>query len=116
PDPPIEVLRCHPDLVERLTTIARPERGVRRVFVGGCPVVHHPAGPPIAAAWGTSALVVRAGGVAGTLDPGVRTEGLDDPWLDLDPWPADVLFRRGTELLRDAVARAYRAVAVPDWH
>lgn len=112
-DPPVEQLGCHPDLVERLTSVARPLDGVGRVFVAGCPVVHHPAGPPIACAFGTSGLLARAGGSAGPLDPGVRTAGLDDDWLDLDPWPADVLFRRGTDLLRDALARAYNLAAAP---
>jgi hypothetical protein len=116
PDPPIETLRCHPDLVERLAAAARPLRTARRVFVEGCPVIHHPGGLPIAVAWGTSALVVRAGGVAGPLDPGARTTGLDTDWIDVDPWPVDVLFRRGTDLLRDVVRRAYERAAEHSWH
>jgi hypothetical protein len=112
PDPPVESLACHPDLVERLASSARPLRGVRRTFVAGCPVVHHPNGDAIACAWGTNALVVRAGGVAGPLDAGVRTEGLGADWLDVDPWPTDVLFRRATDLLRDIVRRAYDAASM----
>src|SRR5947209_6728075 len=59
PDLAIEELHCHPDLVERLSQIARPQRGAARVWVSGCPVVHHPLGAPIACATGTSRLVVR---------------------------------------------------------
>jgi hypothetical protein len=107
PEPELSTLRCHPDLVERLASLARALPGARRMFVAGCPVVHHPAGPAIAAAAGTSTLVVRCGTAPGVLDPGWRTEGLGAPWRDLDPWAADVTFTRSTELLRDALRRAY---------
>jgi hypothetical protein len=107
PEPAIDALRCHPDLVERLAGLARALPDARRTFVAGCPVVHHPAGPAIAAAAGTSTLIVRCGGAPGILDPGLRTAGLDDAWCDLDPWAADVTFTRSTDLLRDALRRAY---------
>jgi hypothetical protein len=112
PDPPAELLACSDELVERLASVARPLRSARRAFVAGCPVIHHPDGPPIACAWNSDALVVRAGGVAGPLDAGVRTEGLGAEWIDVDPWPPDVLFRRGTDALRDVVRRAYDAVSM----
>jgi hypothetical protein len=108
--PPDDALRCHPDLVERLASLGRARRDVRRTFVAGCPVLHHPAGPPFAAAFGTAGLVVRTRERLGALDPGVTTTGLDDAWRDLDPWAADVTFTRATDLLRDALARAYDAI------
>ncbi|HEX5615053.1 MAG TPA: hypothetical protein VFZ83_07830 [Acidimicrobiia bacterium] len=110
-EPPLEDLHCHPDLVERVATLARTLRDVRRTFVDGCPVLHHPSGPPFAAAFGTSGLVVRTAERLGALDPGWRTTGLDASWRDVDPWAADVTFTRATTLLRDAFRRAYDGVA-----
>jgi hypothetical protein len=107
PVPPLETLHCHPDLVERLTEIARPVRGVCRSWVDGCPVVHHPAGAPIACARGTNWLVVRSGRPAGALAPARQTEGLGPPWVDLDPWAADVTFAKTLEMLRAHVRAAY---------
>ncbi|HWS48310.1 MAG TPA: hypothetical protein VN636_20765, partial [Acidimicrobiia bacterium] len=54
PDLPAAELRCDAGLVARLSEIARSVRGTTRVFVAGCPVVHHPSGRPIAAAAGPS--------------------------------------------------------------
>ena len=107
-DPPIEQLHCHPDLAERLTQMARPVRGTCRVWIDGCPVVHHPSGPPIACATGTSRLVVRSAQPAGALVSQWRTPGLDGAWVDLDPWAADVTFTRTLELLRTHLRRAVR--------
>jgi hypothetical protein len=106
PDPPVTELQCHPELVERLATLVRPLRP-RRTFVGGCPVIHHPAGSPFAAAWGTSALVARLSERPALIVAAVDTTGLDPAWVGLDPWPVDVAFARGTDLLRQALARAY---------
>ena len=103
----LEELRCHPDLVERLTQIARPVRGAVRVWVDGCPVVHHPRGAPIACATGTNHLVVRSSQPAGALMSRWHTPGLGVDWVDLDPWAADVTFARTLELLRMHVRRAY---------
>jgi len=114
-DPSIGELRCHPDLVERLTQIARPIRGTRRVWVDGCPVVHHPSGAPIACATGTSRLVVRSGLPAGAVVSRWRTPGLDRAWTDLDPWAADVTFARSVELLRTHVRRAYDLAEAGVW-
>ena len=111
PDPPLEDLRCHPDLVERVAALGRALPDVRRTFVAGCPVLHHPSGPPFAAAFGTSGLVVRTTERLGSLDPGTRTTGLDPSWCDFDPWAPDVTFTRSTTLLREAFGRAYDAVA-----
>ena len=101
------MLRCHPDLVERLSSAARPLRSARRAFVDGCPVIVHPLGTPIAAASGTDILVMRTGEPAGALSTESNTLGLGPDWTDLDPWAIDVTFLRATELLRNALARAY---------
>jgi hypothetical protein len=114
-DLPIEALRCHPDLAQRLTEISRPVKGACRVWVDGCPVVHHRAGPPIACARGTNRLVVRSGLPAGALVSPERTPGLDDTWIDLDPWAADVTFAKTIELLRMHVRRAYDLAETRAW-
>jgi hypothetical protein len=57
-------------------------------------------------------MVVRAGGVAGPLESRVRASGLSADWIAVDPWAHDVLFRRGTESLRDVLRRAYDAVSM----
>jgi hypothetical protein len=108
PEPAPAELRCGPELVARLTAVARPVGPVRRRFVAGCPVIHHPRGAPIAAAAGTSWLVVRSGMAAGALrssDP--PAPGLEPHWVELDPWVSDTAFARATDLLRAHVARAY---------
>jgi hypothetical protein len=108
PEPPLAELQCSPDLVARLTEIARPTAGVRRRFVAGCPVIQHPGGRPIAAAADGSWLAVRSGLPAGALRTGrPRTPGLDADWVELDPWAADAAFARTVDLLRGHVARAY---------
>jgi hypothetical protein len=112
---PLGQLHCHPDLVERLTQIARPVRGACRVFVDGCPVVHHAAGAPIACATGTSRLVVRSAEPAGALASRWTTPGLPAAWVDLDPWAADVTFARALDLLRAQVRRAYELAEVGAW-
>jgi hypothetical protein len=104
-DPPLEELRCHPDLVERFASLVRPMRP-RVTFVAGCPVAHHPSGPPFAAAFGTRVLVARDAAAS----PLVAAPALDDlppGWAPLEPWPSDVAFAKGTDLLRAALARAF---------
>jgi len=113
PDPPLDALHCHPDLVARLAEIARPVRGTARTFVAGCPVIHHPAGQPIAAASGTSWLVVRSAQPAGALASHWHTNGLAPEWVDLDPFAPDVALARGIDLLRAQVARAFELADSP---
>jgi hypothetical protein len=108
PMPPYEQLHCHPDLVERLAQVSRPIGAARRVFVDGCPVIHHPGGRSIAAAWGTSWLAVRSDRNAGALATANRPlAGLGAEWTMLDPWAADVSLSRTIDLLRGHIARAY---------
>jgi len=100
-DPPLDELRTHPDLVERLAFLVRPLRPAR-VFVAGCPVIHREGGAAFAAAFGTSGLVARldAPGVMGARPAFAG-------WSYLDPWLGDVAFARGTELLRRALRDAH---------
>jgi hypothetical protein len=113
PEPPIDRLRCHPDLVARVDQVARPQRGACRVWVAGVPVVHHPAGAPIAFAQGTSVLAVRSAQPPGALASRWSIDGLDPSWVSLDPWAADVTFAKTLEMLRAHVARAYRRASEP---
>ena len=99
PDPPIAALHCHPDLVARVSEIARPIPGAVRVFVAGCPVIHHPSGPPVAAASGTAWFVVRQ---------------VND-WNEVDPWQSDIALARGLDLLRERVTRAFNAAGAAAW-
>jgi hypothetical protein len=99
-DPPLEDLRCHPDLVERLASLVRPLRPAR-VFVAGCPVIHVTGGHAFAAAFGTSTLLCRVD-ASGVLPSAPAFDG----WLALDPWPQDIAFTRGTDLMRQLLAQA----------
>jgi hypothetical protein len=108
PTPRPEVMRCDPDLVARLAQVARPVGSTRRVFVDGCPVIHHPRGRPIAAASGTAWLTVRSARPAGALETAeAPLDGLGSDWTMLDPWAADVALSRTIDLLRAHVVRAY---------
>ncbi|MGQ0825401.1 MAG: hypothetical protein ACT4OX_10315 [Actinomycetota bacterium] len=104
PEPPLAELHCHPDLVERLAVLARPDRP-RRVFVDGCPVVHHPSGPPYAAARGTSSLLVRTRAAPALLTP--RPCPFSAEWVAVHPWPPDIAFARGTDQLRRLLHEAF---------
>ena len=113
-DPPLDELHCHPDLIARLSEVARPIAGVRRRFVGGCPVIEHPQGCPIAAAAGTSWLAVRSDLPAGALRVGAPTiTALGSDWLELNPWSENVAFARALDLLRAHLARAYQLAGAP---
>ncbi len=112
PEPTDGTLRCDPPLLVRVTQIARPVGSSARRFVAGFAVVHHPDGAPIAAAGGSSWLVVRSASPPGALASCEwRTSGLDPEWVDLDPWAADSGFASATDLLRAQVARAYERAA-----
>jgi hypothetical protein len=116
PEPRDEALHCHPDLVGRLSEIAKPVTGTRRVFVDGYPVIHHPNGAPIAVAAGTNFLAVRSDRPAGALTP--RTPfptRLDGSWAQLDPWTVDVAFAKGIDLLRGHVVRAFEMAEARAW-
>ncbi len=108
PEPRRAALECDPKLVARLAEITRPLGPTRRVFVGGCPVVHHPGGRTIAAAAGPAWFAARSELPAGALHPAAgRDIVIGSGWVELDPWVADTAFARAIDLLRTHVAHAY---------
>ncbi len=116
PEPPAGELHCAHRLVARLSEAGRSaERTIARAWVDGCPVLHHPRGAPLACAWGDGSLVIRSAQSAGALTTASTTAGLDDTWVDLDPWATDTSFARTTELLRMHVRRAYELAEARAW-
>jgi hypothetical protein len=113
-EPALEALECHPDLIQRLTEIARPTRGTRRVFVAGSPVITY-GDHAIAAATGTSWLVVRSDLPAGALAIDADSAGLSAEWQRLDPWAPDVAFAKSTNLLRAHITRAAEQAEAHAW-
>jgi hypothetical protein len=99
---PLEALRCHPDLCERLESSAAGLPGVRLRYLLGLPVLLHPNGVAFGVASGTTWLALRIP------EPGQRvvlrsrfgTRGLDDEWVDVDPWISDLPAHEGTSRLR----------------
>ena len=117
PDPPPDALHCERPLVTRLSEAGRTAApAMARVWVDGCPVLHHPNGAPVACAWGACSLVVRSAQAPGALTPASTTPGLDDTWVDLDPWAVDTTFARTSDLLRMHVRRAYELAEARAWH
>lgn len=127
PEPPPGDLACASALVDRLTEITRPVAGTIRTWVDGVPVVHHPAGAPIACASGDDWLIVRSGMPPGALavadqgpsggdgdtgaptgigPAGIGPEEMGSEWVRLDPWATDAAFARTPQLLRTHVQRA----------
>ena len=94
-------------IAERLATLTRALRP-RRTALDGAIVMHHPSGRAFAAAFGDRVLV-RTSSARATLaaEPIEELPG----WVAIDPFPADVAFERGTNVLRDLLARAYADAA-----
>lgn len=113
PDPPGAATRCSPELVRRLTEVARPVGDVRRRFVAGRPVVHHPSGRAIAVADGTAWMAVRSRLPVGALSgaPHHEPDLAEHGWVELDPWAPDTAFARAIDLLRAHVVDAYERAA-----
>jgi hypothetical protein len=108
-DPPdAGVSEREPDAAaERLVASTRGLRP-RRAEIAGFVVLHHPSGPPFAAAC-NGRLLVYASAVPGTLD---ATPVADLPgWVAVDPFPPDVAFTRGTDALRAVLTRAFEGAA-----
>jgi hypothetical protein len=95
--------RAPDPVAERLLSLTRPLRPAR-ALVAGAVVVHDRSGTPFAAAL-DGCLVVRLRAVPGTLvaRPVVGLSG----WLALDPFPPDVTFAKGQDVLRHVLTRAY---------
>jgi hypothetical protein len=102
--PDAGVTAREPDaVVERLVASTRALRP-RRAEVAGWVVLHHPNGAPFAAVC-DGRLLVHASAVPGTLG---ATPVADLPgWVALDPYPPDVAFARGADVLRDVLTRAF---------
>ena len=66
--------------------------------------MHHPSGRAFAAAY-AGRFLVRTMIARATL-AAEPVEALDG-WIALDPFPADVAFERGTNVLRDLLAHAF---------
>jgi len=90
-------------VAERLLALTRALRP-RRAEVAGCIVLHHPSGMPFAAAC-EDRVLVRADDVPAALTA-QPVDGLSG-WVAVDPWPPDITFARGAEVLRDALTRAF---------
>ena len=98
-----------PDATERALTLTRALRP-EVDDIDGRTVLRAPGGVAFAAVAGRRVLV-RAKGAPGTLEA-VPVDGLAH-WFAFDPWPDDVGFRRGTDVLRDVLRDAFeRANAV----
>jgi hypothetical protein len=113
-EPALDALQCHPDLIQRLTELARPTRGTRRAFVAGSPVITY-AEHAITAATGTNWLVIRSDLPAGALATDADTAGLPPAWQRLDPWAPDVAFAKSTTLLRAHITRAAELAESHAW-
>ncbi len=97
---PIERLRCHPDLCDRLESIAEG-LPARLRYVAGLPVLIHPNSVIFAIAGGTSWAALRlpehAHSAVARSTWGRR--GLEDDWGDVDPWLTEVPAREGLSRL-----------------
>jgi hypothetical protein len=106
---PLQDLRCHPDLCERLDELAHGLPGVRVRYVGGLPILVHPGGVVFAVGGGTTWSALR-------LPPRVHTaiirsewglRGLEGEWIDVDPWLSDIPRHDGLRRLRGWSRAAY---------
>lgn len=105
----IDAQRCHPELLDRLQTLAEQLPGSRLRFVGGIPLLVHPGGVVYAMAAGQSWLVLRLPTHVHTAI--VRSEwghrGLLGDWVDVDPWLTDLPPRDGLSRVRGWALAAY---------
>jgi hypothetical protein len=99
---PMEALRCHPDLCDRLESMAHGLPDTRTRFVGGMPLLVRSGGVVFAVAAGTSWVALRLPLHVHTAL--VRSEwglrGIEGDWVDVDPWLTDMESREGLARLR----------------
>jgi hypothetical protein len=98
--------RCSARLTARFGELARRVKA-QLVVVDGHPVMTDVGGHPFAFAWGDHGLALRAAGPVGAILYGSGAHDLPTPWVAVDPWPQDVTFRRGVELLVEALHAAH---------
>jgi hypothetical protein len=102
------VTRAQDPVTERLLTLTRPLRP-RRATVDGAVVLHHPSsGAPFAAS-SVDRIVVAARSIPGTL-PSHAIDELPG-WVVVDPFPPDVAFASGVDVLRRVLAQAFEHAA-----
>lgn len=108
-DPPDRDASAREDdpIAERLATLTRALRP-RRATLDGAVVMHHPSGRAFAATY-RGRILVRTNAARATL-AAVPIEDLPG-WVAIDPFPGDVAFERGTNVLRDLLTRAYADAA-----
>ena len=114
--PSINDLRCHPDLLDALSQLARAAGRTSLAYVDGVPVIHHRRGAPIAFAAGQNVLGIRSAQPAGLLVSEVYVEELAEDWVMLDWRALDVTFSRTKELLASHMQAAYDRVEAGAWH
>jgi hypothetical protein len=97
----MEAIRCHPDLVDRLDAISGGLGGRLR-YVAGLPVVVHPNNVIFAIAAGTSWIALRLPphGQSAVVRSEWGRRGLDDEWIDVDPWLGAMPSREGIRRLQ----------------
>jgi hypothetical protein len=112
----IDALRCHPDLCERLEASATGLAGVRLRYLVGLPVLLHPNGVAFGIASGTTWLALRIPelGQRAVLRSQWGRQGLDEEWVDVDPWISELPAHEGTSRLR-GWTRAAHAHAAELW-
>jgi len=113
---PLDALRCHPDLCERLESAASGLPGVKLRYLVGLPVLLHANGVAFGLAAGTTWLALRIPehGQRAVLRSRWGTRGLDSEWVDVDPWLSELPSPEGTSRLR-GWARAAHAHAGDLW-
>jgi hypothetical protein len=99
---PVDALRCHPDLCDRLESSASGLPGVRLRYIVGLPVLLHANGVAFAIASGTTWIALRIPqiGQRAVIRSQWGRRGLDGEWVDVDPWITDLPAREGTSRLR----------------
>jgi hypothetical protein len=106
---PMDDLRCHPDLCDRVSALADGLPNVRLRYVAGLPLLVHPNGVVFAVGAGTTWIAVRiprsAHGAVVRSQWGQR--GLEGEWIDVDPWMTDVSAHDGLRRLRGWARAAY---------
>ena len=113
---PLDALRCHPDLCERLESAGVGLPGVRFRYLVGLPVLLHANGVAFGIASGTTWLALRipASGQRAVVRSRWGTRGLGAEWIDVDPWLSDLPTHEGTSRLR-GWTRAAHAYAEALW-
>ena len=103
-------LRCHPELHDRLRSLAHGLHGVHAVYLEGLAVLVHPALVVFAVAGGADWMALRlpVHGHGAVIRSGKGRRGLGGEWIDVDPWLTDHEIQEGTLRARGWVRVAYQ--------